>query len=299
MRRKEYGLRFSKDTVEPMPWNVADVLSLDGAYFSYCGWAIHVDGWLGNAKLRNIWSYLAAFGWLFKSGTIGQYDWDIADVTSQADGWNSSAAPLYIATAQDLTLARMSLNGLHDAWNPQGRRGPIVHLVLNSFVYDGREAYRGHVRLNQVTLFGSLTDGVLVEGSGGFVDMRDVHIGSTGTQDFYGNVAPNISGSIVNNKAWPAVDVAVDGGFAVSALPDKSRWFIGASARNLRGYNPVGVLTAPFASSAAVPTLAPSGETRLPARGVHHTVLGTPISLFVSGGNDVEIEVSSAGPLPH
>ena len=107
VRRKEYGLRFSKGTVEPMPWNVADVLSLDGAYFSYCGWSIHVDGWLGNAKLRNIWSYLAAYGWLFKSGTIGQYDWNIADVTSQADGWNSSAAPLYLATAQARTRRYM------------------------------------------------------------------------------------------------------------------------------------------------------------------------------------------------
>lgn len=83
VRRKQYGIRFSKDPSQPMPWNVADVLSLDGGYFSYCGWALHVDGWLGNAKIRNIWSYLNAQGLLFKSGTIGQYDWNLADLTSQ------------------------------------------------------------------------------------------------------------------------------------------------------------------------------------------------------------------------
>ena len=66
-----------------MPWNVADVLSLDGGYFSYCGWALYVDGWLGNAKIRNVWSYLNADGLLFKSGTVGQYDWNLADLTSQ------------------------------------------------------------------------------------------------------------------------------------------------------------------------------------------------------------------------
>ena len=301
VRRKRYGVRFSKDAAQQLPWNVADVLALDGLYASYCGWALHVDGWLGNARVRNLWSYLGASGVLYKSGTVGQYDWDIADVLSQADGWNNSAqdpAPLYLATSQDLTLSRITINGLHDSWNPTARRGPIVQLVLNRFEYPkGTEAYRGHVRLNQATLFGSLHDAILVQGSGGHVDIRDLHVGSTGSQDFYGNVAPNVSGAVVRNAAFPGVDVHVDGGFAVSALADKTQWFVGAaSVRNVRGYSPLGVVPAPFgnASCSGCGTLGPGGTAAQPAVGTRYTVTGVPVTLFVRGGSGVVLTVRDA-----
>ena len=156
----------------------------------------------------------------------------------QADGWNSSSAPLYLASAQDLTLTRLSLNGLHDAWNPTARRGPIVHLVLNAaHGANGQEWYRAHMRLSAITLFGSLQEAIRVEGTGGFLDIRDLHVGSTGSQDFYGNIAPNVSGPVINNTAGAnAVSVFVDGGFAVSELPDTRDWFVGVEkVLNVRG----------------------------------------------------------------
>ena len=122
-----------------------------------------------------------------------------------------------------------------------GRRGPIVHLVLNvAHDANGQEWYRAHMRLSAITLFGSLQEAIRVEGTGGFLDIRDLHVGSTGLQDFYGNIAPNVSGPIINNTAGAnQVSVFVDGGFAVSQLPDTRDWFVGVEkVLNLRGGYP-------------------------------------------------------------
>ena len=142
-----------------------------------------------------------------------------------------------------MTLTRLSLNGLHDAWNPGGRRGPIVHLVLNAARdAHGQEWYRAHMRLSAITLFGSQQEAIRVEGSGGHLDIRDLHVGSTGQQDFYGNIAPNVSGPVINNTAATnQISVFVDGGFAVSELPDKRDWFVGVEkVVNMRGGYPKG-----------------------------------------------------------
>jgi hypothetical protein len=131
-------------------------------------------------------------------------------------------------------------------------------------------------------------------------------------------VAPDISRCIVNNTAGQDVDVHVDGGFAHSALPAKAEWFVGCSqVQNVRGYNPVGLLKAPwstpppdakaaypgittarhhFVPSAVSGTVGPGSRhaqppdhgafttsAQLPEPGVRYTVSGTPLTIFFSG----------------
>lgn len=320
IRRKAYGIFFDKAPDQPMPWNVADVLTIDTLYLSYCGWGLWVDGWLGNAKISNVFGYLNSQGLLMKTGSIGQYDWQIDSVTSQADGWNGTTAPVVLKGCQDLTLSRLSLNGLADFIQPPGRPTPIIHITANVCDWNGVEGYRAHFRLSQLVLFGTLQDAILVDGTGGMVDIDTVHIGSTGSQDFYGNLMPNISGAVVrvvqqpHNKKYVGtssigargsnsdifhlksgssrsssdvapmlhLDVWVRSGFAVSQLPDRaSNWFIGVtSVQDIRGFNPLGVIPKPFGNN-SVPTLGLGGVKMTPVSGVQYQVMGTAVTMFV------------------
>lgn len=95
VRRKAFGVLFDKKATQPMPWNVADVLTLHNIYLSYNGWGVYIDGWLGNAKISNVYSYLNELGVLYKSGSVGQYDFDLTPSQARLTG---GTAPLRHST---------------------------------------------------------------------------------------------------------------------------------------------------------------------------------------------------------
>lgn len=187
-----------------------------------------------------------------------------------------------------MTVSRVSLNGLA----PPGRPTPIVHVQANAF----GDAYSAHFRLSELVLFGSLTDAIFVDGTGGMVDIDGIHVGSTGTQDFYGNVMPNVSGSVVHVASDDVVDVHVLGGFANSELPDRaSSWFVGVQrVADVRGFNPIGVIPKQFGNL----TVGLCGSAPSPESGLWYTVLGTPLMVFVTGGEDVSFSATDPSGVP-
>ena len=267
------------------------------------------DGWVSNVRLRNIFGYINERSLIHAEA---KYDWLIDGVMSQADGnYGASVtdAPIYIATRQDVTLRQVTIaaNLDDDKKHPNTPPIPLVYFVVGRAADTASgEWYRGHIKADTLTLFGSNSDGILVTGTG-FVDIHNMHAGGTGqcppdsfrncpagpSQSFYGGPG-DIAGACVN-AAGPETDVYVDGGggYCRSNLTRKVDWMKNLTrVANLRGYSPLGVIPTPFDATAG--HVGPSGQSALPEPGVNYTVRGADLLLGVKGGEGVVVTVMDA-----
>ena len=296
--RKEYGVKLGP--VGGFAWdNVVDVVTVTNLMVSYCGFGLFASGWVANVRVRSLFGYLNQWGLLHKSGTIGQYDWLVDGVTSQADAWNAAtvpaglpATPIYLATAQELSFSNAVVEALKGSTLATV---PLVQLVVSRAGTSGDEWYRGHISMTHVSMFSTAADAMRAVGNG-MVDMRDVHVGSTGSQALTGG-----DGRILNHilKSFgPDVDVSIDGGFVHSELVDPALWFVGVRAiRNVRGFNPVGHIPAPFFPHSANVAEGAGSDGLLspcmvqtsglgaatPQPGVWYTVFGVDVLVSASG----------------
>ena len=96
--------------------------------------------------------------------------------------------------------------------------------------------------------------------------------------------------------------MSVNGGFARSALRDRSSgWFQGVAAvAGVHGYNPVGLLFAPFGTDG--PTGSPAlgsgiiASSPQPTVGVTYTVVGTPLLLSAAAAPGDEVVITVLAP---
>jgi len=245
-------------------------------------------------RIRGLFGYLNQWGLLHKSGTIGQYDWVIDGVTSQADAWNAAsvpsgfqATPLYLATAQELVVSNVVVEALKGSTLAAV---PLLQVVVSRAGTPGDEWYRGHVLLRHVSAFSTAADAVRVVGTG-VLDMTDCQFGSTGSQAFTGG-----DGRIMNHivrSYGPDVAVSMTRGFARSELVDHQLWFIGVeSLRHVRGVNPVGAIATPFYSAAQ--RLSPAKVTATEP-GASAPIALTPYTVY---GTDMIVSISPPNPSP-
>lgn len=159
------------------------------------------------------------------------------------------------------------------------------------------EWYRGHVKMDTLTLFGTNADAIKVVGTG-FLDIRNLHAGGTGDQAFYGGPATITERCV--NAAGPDTDVTVSGGFCHSHLTDipgasrEAAMYNVSKVSDVRNVSPVGLLSAPFSESQTlgVPaTIGLGGSTAVPTVGICYVVRGVDILLGVSGGTAVVVEL--------
>jgi hypothetical protein len=165
-------------------------------------------------RIRNLFGYLNLRS-LVHAET--KYDWLIDGVMSQADGnegLGPQDAPFYITSQQDITIRHVTIASNLKS-DPEKPRIPLIYIEVGRAGESGQEWYRGHIKLHDLTLAGTNSDAVYITGDG-FVDINNLHAGSTGDQSFYGG-PPTIAGYCVN-AAGPGTDVYVTGGFCNSDL---------------------------------------------------------------------------------
>lgn len=156
------------------------------------------------------------------------------------------------------------------------------------------EWYRGHIKLDTLTLFGTNSDAIKVVGTG-LLDIRNLHAGGTGYQSFYGGPA-TIAGRCVN-AAGPDTDVTLHGGFCHSNLteaagaPREVAVFNLSKVADVRNLSPVGLLPTPFHPQG---TVGLGGSSAAPVAGSCYTVRGVDIVLGLMGGEGVEVELRDA-----
>ena len=212
------------------------LISLRRAAYNVSG--IFSDGWVSNVRLRNIFGYINERS-LIHAET--KYDWLIDGVMSQSDGnygKDNTDAPIYLATRQDVTLRQVTIasNLNDDTKHPNTPPIPLVHFSLGRAADASGEWYRGHIKADTLTLFGSNSDAILVTGTG-FVDLHNLHAGGTGqcppqsvrncpvgkSQSFYGGPG-DIAGACIN-AAGPETSVYVASGYCRSNLTHVRRCF--------------------------------------------------------------------------
>lgn len=181
-----------------------------------------------------------------------------------------------------------------------------MHFALGRSADASGEWYRGHIKADTLTLFGSNSDAILITGTG-FADLHNIHAGGTGqcppqsfrncptgkSQSFYGGPG-DISGACVN-AAGPATDVYVDGGggYCRSNLTNRVDWMKNCTrVANVRNYSPLGVIALPFDHAAGF--IGPSGTSSTPAPNVNYTVRGTDVMLGLTGGDGAVVTVMDA-----
>jgi hypothetical protein len=276
--RKEFGVQLGPD-VAPFAYDrVMDVVSLDNVYLAFNQWGVYAQQWVCNVRLRNIFGYLNEYSLIYKSGTIGQYDWVVSGVSSQGDGWMTNAtaggAVIHIVTGQQLVLRDIDVAA---STSPDRLcAAPLIEIVLErEGPANETEWYSGTVLIDHATLASSQTDAVRVSGTGR-VDVRALHAGSTGSQAFAGG-APLVNGSAVN-VVGAGADVTVDGGFAGVAGAEA---FAGVRrVANVRGYNPRGTIARAWDTARA--RVGPGGAEAAPAAGAVYYAFG--VDLFVVCG---------------
>eukprot|EP01079_Euglenida_sp_SAG-EU17-18_P002346 gene2346-3172_t len=177
--RKQWGIKLGQDPAHPFAYDrVIDVVTMNNIYLAYNQYGLHSSGWVCNVRIRNIFGYInqASMLWL-----DAKYDWLVDGVMSQADGNHPTGpgdAPVFIGTRQDFTMRHVTVASN----NPTA---PLIYVALSRAGDTSGEWYRGHVKLDTLTLFGTATDAVRVSGEG-FVDIHNIHAGPTGDQSFYG-----------------------------------------------------------------------------------------------------------------
>ena len=292
IRRKQYGLFMGQPEGPGSPGfsydRVIDVWTANNLYFGYNQYGLWQQGWVSNVRIRNLFGYLNERS-LLHADT--QYDWLIDGVMSQADGAHGVAAtdaPIYLSTRQDVTIRHVTV-AAPTAWSSlagatQPNAIPTVYFLVTRAHDNTGEWYRGHIKADTFTLFGTKGDAVYITGTG-FVDLHNVHAGSThcldvsdtevcgGGQSFYGG--PGIIGGSCVNAAGPETDVYIDGGFCHSNLTDKTRWMHNVTrAANIRGYSPVGIVSTPFDPAGFI---GPGGTQALPLSGKLYKVRGVEV----------------------
>ena len=277
--RKEFGVLLGPN-VAPFAYDrVMDVVSLDNVYVAFNQWGVYAQQWVCNVRLRNIFGYLNEFSLIYKSGTIGQYDWVVSGVSSQGDSWatneTAGGAVIHIVTGQQLVLRAIDVAA---STSPDRLcAAPLIEIVLErEGPANETEWYSGTVLIDHATLASSQTDAVRVSGTGR-VDIRALHAGSTGTQAFAGG-APLVNGSAVA-VVGAGADVTVDGGFAGVA----GDTFAGVrKVTNVRGYNPHGPVARAW--DAARARVGPGGAETVPTAGTVYWAFGVDL-FFVCGGS--------------
>ena len=85
---------------------------------------------------------------------------------------------------------------------------PLMYIGVAVAHDAGGEWYRGHIKMDTLTLFGTDADAIKIVGTG-FVDIHNLHAGGTGDQSFYGG--PGVIGGRCVNVVGPEADVVVSG----------------------------------------------------------------------------------------
>jgi hypothetical protein len=90
---------------------------------------------------------------------------------SQADGnfgLSPTDAPIFLSTRQDVTIRHVTIaaNTADDTHHPETPAIPLLYILLERAYDASGEWYRGHVKADTLTLFGSNSDAILVTGTG-------------------------------------------------------------------------------------------------------------------------------------
>jgi hypothetical protein len=266
--------------------HVCDVLNIEHCIFTYNTIGISSAGWLANSRFNYIWGYINDKNLL--KLTL-KYDIVIENVFSNADGQSGitiTDAPIYILTQQDCSLWHVAVYGCYGS-----ALCPMPLMVLSPMSAGSPEWYRGHFKLNDITLFETESDAIQIPIDAiGQIDIIDIHAGSSGTQGFAGGDG-NITGSIINNKAGLTnVNVYVDYGFVNSLQTGRDiSWFINCTkiGPNLNNFNPLGFLR-PFSTAKSTIGLG-GGDTVQASK--NYTIAGTDVTLNCTGGTGVSITI--------
>lgn len=165
---------------------------------------------------------------------------------SQGDGMlgtSQTDAQIYISTRQDFTMSHVTVAGENSASN-----APNIFVQLNVAEDDTGEWYRAKVKLQDLVLFATLTDGVYAVGHG-HLDIANIHAGSTGNQAFYGGSGQ--IGRYCVNANGPDTSVYVAGGFCKSNSTGlhHSQWMHNVTkVSDVRGVSPAGSIPAAFST---------------------------------------------------
>jgi hypothetical protein len=282
VQRKQYGLKldspaeFAKD-------KVIDVVRLYNIILCFNVYGVWQDHWVANLFARNILGYINQKGLIHATP---QYQWLVDGVWSNADSWNSVAgsddAPICISTMRDVTLRHVIVAG--------AKSGVLCPTALMRIILQkagAPEWCRGHVKIDDLTLFETAQEGVKVDGYGQ-LDIGEIHAGSTGSQGFYGGPG-TITYHIVRNDG-PEVDVRVERGFVKSSQSDKFlNWFKDVfKIANLKGFNPLGNISNPFNNTNN--TVGLNGGEAV-AASKDYTVKSVDVIISASGGTGVSIIV--------
>jgi hypothetical protein len=281
--------------------NVIDVLTLENIYLNHNLYGIYQGGWLGNCRWRNIFGYInqKSLMWLNPS-----YDLTIENVYSNADGWNGTSkftdSCISIGTPGNVKLRNIMVEGSYGA-----KRCPMPLIYLSPakrgdagppFV----EWCRAHIIIDNADLLSTDTDAITIYGSGGQVDINNLHVGRMGPaaiQSWYGGDG-RIGGSAILNLSNPDdVIVNVRGGYVLSEQ-GKSNWFYGIKRgviRDVTNWSPFGLNNAaPFNATQGVVGLyyeSDSNNSFTPVASVDYTLVMTDQWFIVSGGIGVDISI--------
>ena len=219
-----------------------------------------------------------------------RYDWLIDGVMSQADGNHGLSvldAPFYITTRQDVTIRHVTIASNIGAKGATTVPIPLMYVGLGAAADATGEWYRGHVKMQTLTLFGTTADAIVVDGAG-FLDIDNLHAGSTGYQSFYGG--PGMIGGRCVNVRGPDASVVVTGGFCNSNLTRSGAGRALAFSNctkisDVRSFNPVGRLPTPFSHGApgAPLTIGPWGVDPRPQPGACYMAHGVDVSVLAMG----------------
>jgi hypothetical protein len=282
VQRKEYGLKLDSPEAYAKD-NVIDAVRLHNILLCFNVYGIWQDHWVANLFARNILGYINQKGLIHAKP---QYEWLIDGVWSNADSWNSGAgsddAPIYINTKRDVTLRHIIVAGAKGATLCPTT---LMRIILQKAAEP--EWCRGHVKLDDLTLFETDLEAIKVDGYGQ-LDVGEIHAGSTGSQSFYGGPG-TITKHIVRNDG-PEVDVRVDQGFVKSAESNKFlNWFKDVfKIANLKNFNPLGVITTPFHNTNN--TVGLNGGANVEAS-KDYTVKSVDIIVSSAGGSGVSIAI--------
>ena len=298
IRRKQFGVNMGQAPGLEFAYDhVIDVWTANNLYLSFNQYGIWQTGWVSNVRLRNIFGYINERS-LIHADT--KYDWLVDGVMSQSDGnygLSPTDAPIYLSTRQDVTIRHVTIaaNTADDTKHPQTPPIPLLYILLERAHDASGEWYRGHVKADTLTLFGSNSDAIFVKGTG-FLDIHNLHAGSThcmdaapsctsGGQSFYGG--PGVIGGYCVNAAGPETSVYVDGGFCRSNVtgitaegrnPRNLAMHNLTKVANVRNYNPMGKITTPFDPAGFI---GPSGTEPSPTQGKRYTVRGGDLLMHV------------------
>jgi hypothetical protein len=282
---KYYGLYLS---ASGGTYKVIDIVSLENLRFAYNVYGFYSQSWVANVRINNIWGYVNQKGLLHAEP---QYDWVINNVWSNADSWNSVNvldAPIYIGTGRDVSLSHVAVEGAFG-----DTLCPVPLITLACSVVGSPEWTRAHISLSNVNLMSTASDAVRIVGSGGQVEIENMHVGTNGTRDFYGAIGA-VNGSVISNENGAGIIVNVDKGFALSLQRFPSvNWFINCSmVEGIEGFNPVGNIRSVYAFNNAHGRLGLQGDSSVEPN-TTYTVYGVPVYLNCTGGEGVDITVSS------